>query len=44
MNVTGVSFAVGYESPSQFVRDYKGLFGEPPLRDIRRLGRIDAAS
>lgn len=42
MNVTGVSFAVGYESPSQFVRDYKGLFGEPPLRDIRRLSATDS--
>lgn len=44
MNVAGASFAVGYESSSQFVRDYKGLFGEPPLRDIRRLEGLDAAS
>ncbi len=43
MNVAGASFAVGYESSSQFVRDYKGLFGEPPLRDIRRLEGLDAA-
>ena len=31
-----------YESSSQFVRDYKGLFGEPPLRDIRRLSATDS--
>lgn len=41
MNVAGASFAVGYESSSQFVRDYKGLFGEPPLRDIRRLSATE---
>ena len=28
---------VGYESISQFTREYARLFGEPPLRDIRRL-------
>ena len=28
--------AVGYESPNQFNREYKRLFGEPPHRDISR--------
>ncbi|HWR00727.1 MAG TPA: AraC family transcriptional regulator [Chlorobaculum sp.] len=28
---------VGYESPSQFSREYSRLFGAPPLRDIRSL-------
>ncbi|MDR7148532.1 AraC-like DNA-binding protein [Hydrogenophaga palleronii] len=28
---------VGYESASQFSRDYSRLFGEPPQRDIRRM-------
>lgn len=28
---------VGYESASQFSRDYSRLFGEPPQRDIRRI-------
>jgi len=27
---------VGYESPTQFNREYKRLFGEPPRRDVRR--------
>lgn len=30
-------FAVGYESPSQFSREYTRLFGAPPRRDIERL-------
>jgi AraC-like DNA-binding protein len=29
--------AVGYESATQFNREYKRLFGEPPLRDVSRL-------
>jgi AraC-like DNA-binding protein len=28
---------VGYESPSQFSREYSRLFGRPPVADIRRL-------
>ena len=30
-------FAVGYESPSQFSREYRRLFGAPPRTDIERL-------
>jgi AraC-like DNA-binding protein len=29
--------AVGYDSPSQFSREYARLFGAPPLRDAARL-------
>lgn len=29
--------AVGYDSPSQFSREYRRLFGAPPLRDAERL-------
>jgi AraC-like DNA-binding protein len=32
-----VTFEVGYESPSQFSREYSRLFGAPPLRDIKNL-------
>lgn len=28
---------VGYESPSQFSREYKRLFGAPPVRDVSNL-------
>jgi AraC-like DNA-binding protein len=31
------AFAVGYESPSQFSREYARLFGSPPSRDAQRL-------
>ena len=33
--VTAASYAVGYESPSQFSREYARLFGAPPSRDIK---------
>lgn len=32
-----VGFAVGYESASQFSREYKRLFGEPPLRNAETI-------
>lgn len=36
-NALDVAFAVGYESPSQFSREYVRQFGAPPLRDVRQL-------
>jgi AraC-like DNA-binding protein len=38
-----VAYEVGYESPSQFSREYARLFGQPPRRDAERL-RADAAA
>ena len=38
-NASGAGFAVGYESPSQFNREYARLFGAPPRRDIEQLQR-----
>lgn len=35
---------VGYESSSQFSREYRRLFGAPPLRDIRTLHQVAAES
>jgi AraC-like DNA-binding protein len=32
-----VAFEVGYESASQFNREYSRLFGQPPIRDARKL-------
>lgn len=37
MDVASASFHVGYEDPSYFSREYKKLFGIPPLRDITKL-------
>lgn len=33
-NVTEASLEVGYESVSQFIRDYKKMFGTAPKEDI----------
>lgn len=41
-DVAGVGFSVGYDSPSQFSREYARLFGRPPGRDLERL-RADPA-
>lgn len=39
-NAGSAGFAVGYDSPSQFSREYRRLFGAPPRRDI---GAMQAA-
>jgi len=36
-DAASAGFEVGYESPSQFSREYSRAFGAPPLRDINRL-------
>ncbi len=36
-DVTSAAYSVGYESPSQFSRDYSRLFGAPPSRDMAML-------
>lgn len=37
LDATTAGYQVGYNDPSQFSREYKRLFGEPPLRDVERL-------
>ncbi len=37
VDASTVAFEVGYESASQFNREYSRFFGQPPLRDIRAL-------
>jgi AraC-like DNA-binding protein len=34
IDAASAAFEVGYESPSQFNREYKRFFGKPPIRDI----------
>jgi AraC-like DNA-binding protein len=36
-DVAAVGYAVGYDSPSQFSREYRRLFGVPPGQDAHRL-------
>jgi AraC-like DNA-binding protein len=35
LDATKAALEVGYESTSQFTREYKRLFGEPPMRDVK---------
>jgi len=37
LDAASAAFEVGYESASQFNREYSRLFGQPPMRDIRDL-------
>ncbi|WP_200627910.1 AraC family transcriptional regulator [Pseudomonas sp. LAM2023] len=36
LDVSTAGFKVGYESPSQFSREYSRMFGAPPSRDIAK--------
>lgn len=36
-DAAAIAFEIGYESPSQFSREYARLFGQPPGRDRQRL-------
>jgi AraC-like DNA-binding protein len=40
LDAATAAFQVGYESPSQFSREYSRLFGAPPLRDITNLREL----
>ncbi len=42
LDAATAAFQVGYESPSQFSREYNRLFGAPPLRDITNLRQMSA--
>jgi AraC-like DNA-binding protein len=37
LDAASAAFEVGYESPSQFNREYSRFFGLPPMRDVRTL-------
>jgi AraC-like DNA-binding protein len=43
-DVAGVGFAVGYDSPSQFSREYRRMFGVPPSRDVVSLREAASVS
>ena len=46
IDAASAAFEVGYESASQFNREYKRFFGQPPMRDIkvRRLSGSEMVS
>jgi len=35
LDAASAAFEVGYESPTQFNREYSRFFGQPPMRDVR---------
>ena len=37
LDAASAAFRVGYQDASHFSREYKGLFGFPPMRDVQRL-------
>ncbi len=43
LDAAKAAFQVGYESPSQFIREYSRLFGAPLLRDIKSLQQVAAS-
>jgi AraC-like DNA-binding protein len=44
LDAASAAFEVGYESASQFNREYSRFFGQPPMRDVRTLRLTNAAS
>jgi AraC-like DNA-binding protein len=46
LDAASAAFEVGYESPSQFNREYRRIFGQSPMRDVkaRRSGAISTAA
>ena len=42
LDAATTAFQVGYESPSQFSREYSCLFSDSPLRDITNLRQVTA--
>ena len=35
IDAASAAFKVGYESASQFNREYKRFFGQPPMQDVK---------
>jgi AraC-like DNA-binding protein len=44
MDAASAAFEVGYESASQFNREYSRFFGRPPMRDMRNLRAVGSIS
>jgi len=42
LDAASAAFEVGYESASQFNREYRRFFGQPPMRDVRTLRSSNA--
>ncbi|MBD2000292.1 helix-turn-helix domain-containing protein [Leptolyngbya sp. FACHB-541] len=40
VDVTNAAYQVGYESASQFSREYSRMFGMSPIKDIGQLRKV----
>jgi AraC-like DNA-binding protein len=41
-DAASAAFEVGYESPTQFSREYSRFFGQPPIRDVQSMREAGA--
>ena len=37
LDAASAAYRVGYDDAAHFTREYKSIFGAPPLRDVQRL-------
>jgi AraC-like DNA-binding protein len=44
LDAASAAFEVGYESASQFNREYRRFFGNPPMRDVKARQLVSAAT
>ena len=44
LDAASAGYRVGYGDASHFTREYKRLFGAPPVRDVERLREAALAS
>jgi AraC-like DNA-binding protein len=44
LDATSAAYQVGYNDAAHFSREYKSLFGDPPIRDIQRLQEVASTS
>ena len=43
LDAASVGARVGYDDPAYFTREYKRLFGAPPMRDVARMRNVVTA-
>ena len=44
IDASTAAYEVGYESVSQFTREYSRVFGQPPMRDIKAIRNLNIVS
>jgi AraC-like DNA-binding protein len=44
IDASTAAYDVGYESVSQFTREYSRVFGQPPMRDIKAIRNVNIVS